>query len=159
MLEFELMDRQNFLMVGYSSIFATQNKPWKGMGLLLIRTPWNPESHRVEFFSYPMEFFASLIRTPWKTLNVPPGESLLKIKHYKHLHNGCPIFFGRSLGGTTIRTQWKLNSYLSAFFRSEFRTCWNSIRTGWQTSFGIIQEIPNFGAPINTFLFISKGEE
>jgi len=158
-LEFEQMDRQNFLMIGYSSIFATPNKPWKGEGLPVNRTPWNPESHRVEFFSHPAEFSASLIRTQWKIQKARLGKSWIKINHYNYLNTNFPLYSGGAIRCAVIRTRWKMNSYLSVFFRPEFRTCWNSIRTGWQAGLGIIQEIPNSGAPINTFLFISKGDE
>jgi hypothetical protein len=159
MLEFEQMDRQNFLMAGYSSIFATQNNPWKGEGLPVNRTPRNPESHRVEFFSHQTEFFTFLIRTRWKTLKNCIRKESVKDNHSNGLRLNSQIFSRWAIRFAVIRTRWKMNSYLSVFFMPEFRTCWKSIRTGWQAGLGIIQEIPNSGAPINTFLFISKGEE
>ncbi len=62
-------------------------------------------------------------------------------------------------GQAEFRTSRKINSYPFEFFMSRIRTQWNSNRTGWKAASEIIGKLPYLAGPINTFLFINKGEE
>ncbi len=127
--------------------------------MALNRTIWKPESYRMELYSYPKEIGSPLIRTcrknhlsttPWggiksydfKTLSERPIKKALKIQDQAE-----------------FRTWWKINSYPVEFFTGRIRTHWNSNRTARKAGPEIIGELPQMTGAINTFLFISKGEE
>ena len=148
-----------FYMNGLPSHESITRDPRQGRGLPLNRTFWKSESYRKEFYSHLTEFFVSTIRTcRKKNPNLTPEFDLITI-NFKDLsvaHCGQGIPQGRS---SVFRTGWKTNSYPAEFLSPEIRTHRNSIRTGRKARFEIIDELPNLACPINTFLFISKGEE
>lgn len=148
-----------FYMNGQPSHVSITRDPKQGRVLPLNRTFWKSDSYRKEFYSHSAEFLVSIIRTcRKKNPNLTPEFDLITI-NFKYLsvaHCGQGIPQGRS---SVFRTGWKTNSYPAEFLSPEIRTPRNSIRTGRKATFEMIDELANLVRPINTFLFISKGEE
>ena len=148
-----------FYMTGTSTIEAIQQQPWGSRGLSLNRTSWKSESYQGEIYSYLTEFSVRIIRTCRKNDLAGLPLSNQKTQDINTLNQKMTRGTPPSGSGEEFRTTWKPNSYLAEFFSPGIRTPRNFIRTVRKACSGIIDELPLLGRPINTFLFISKGEE
>ena len=148
-----------FYMTGCPSRSLVGFSPNPGRVVALNRTIWKPESYRMELYSYPKEIGATLIRTCRKNQPDPAPQGSIKSCDFKFLSDRSVEKSPKIQGKVEFRTWWKINSYPVEFFTGRIRTHWNSNRTGRKVGPEIIGEFPQMTGPINTFLFISKGEE
>jgi hypothetical protein len=128
----------------------------------LIRTWRKRILHWVEFYLHSTENGVLRIRTCWKekitgsTLEFKFPLSFNTQSHFR-LNHGA---------GSEIRTGWKrilhlaeMNSYSTENFLGLIRTPRNFFRTGWKREVDFVEERAFFSLPINTSLYINKGNE
>ncbi len=128
----------------------------------LIRTWRKRILHRVEIYLHSTEKRVFEIRTWRKESSTRVGH---KLKFLFDFNAKLP-FRLITRENRLIRTPWKrilhrveMNSYSMENFLGLIRTPRNLIRTWWKREVDFIQESAFFGLPINTSLYISKGNE